>query len=640
MRRLMVAIAAVVASLALPGQALAAPGDLLGTVTLPGNGSCSVAGAFDGKHYLTIQTDSGGGCASSTLLVYQPPAGGNGAATLVSTKSIVDSNGSPVVVSALAWDPNRKKVWGAFSGQVWLIDLGDPGVSGSATASLQFSPTVGGIELIDGLAYDAGDDTLYYSPDVNCSAFQFSLGTGANPPLGTLMNTVTPKNAAGTSDCLVSGVAVGSGNSLYIGRDGAAEIRRVDKTTGAFISQFATTSGRVEELTCDPVTYAPKEAILAKHAFDGLYEAFEVDPGTCPLPGVDLSLTKTAAPDPVMAGGTLTYTITVTNNGPGDSSSSTVTDPLPPGVAFSSATPSTCAEVAGTVTCSLGPLAAGASTTITIVVTVQPTATGTLTDTATVTGADTDPVPDNNSATATTQVEAVPQGLDHFMCYQAHQVGDEFHARRVHLRDQFETAWFVVDRPAGLCNPADKNHEGVMNPRAHLTCYDIHAVRHRDDDDDDARRVVVRNQFGKERLVVTKPRTLCLPASKRLDRHDPGRPPTTLDHFKCYTAAGKAPHPGLAVRVRDEFGSSRLKVLKPALLCNPVSKNGTKIQHPREHLVCYTISPRELARRSVTIRNQFGRARWWVGRAETLCVPSTKRELHHEDDDAAGRLRR
>jgi Ca2+-binding RTX toxin-like protein len=175
-------------------------------------------------------------------------------------------------------------LWGAYLNNVYLIDMGDPTVSGDALATFQFNPNVGGIGLIDGLAWDSSDDTLYHSPDIDCSVYQFSLGTGGNPPLGTLMNTVTPKNAGGVADCDVSGVAIGSANSLYIGRNGNNEIRRVDKTTGAFVSTFATTAGRVEDLVCDPVTYAPLEAVLAKDAFMSLYEAFEVEAGTCPLP--------------------------------------------------------------------------------------------------------------------------------------------------------------------------------------------------------------------------------------------------------------------------------------------------------------------------------------------------------------------
>jgi Ca2+-binding RTX toxin-like protein len=308
MKRLTLVVVALMAFLLLPGTAQAVPGDLLGTVTLPGNGACSVAGTFDGTYYMTIQSDV---CVSDTLQVYEPPVGGNGAATLVSTKTIVNGGGSPVDISALAWDPGRGMVWGAYADGVWLIDIGDPTVSGDAVATFQFNPGVSGSSLIDGLAYDGGDDTLFHSPDADCNVYHFSLGTGANPPLGSLMNTVVPKNAAGVSDCLVSGVVVGSGNTLYIGRDGAAEIRRVDKTTGAFISQFATTAGRVEDLTCDPVTYQPKEAILAKDAFSGLYEAFEVEPGTCPLPQpVVLELTPETAENAVGASHTVTATLT------------------------------------------------------------------------------------------------------------------------------------------------------------------------------------------------------------------------------------------------------------------------------------------------------------------------------------------
>ncbi len=252
----------------------AAAGDLLGTVPLPGNGACSVAGTFDGTYYMTINSDF---CSGQTIGIYLPPADGNSSATLVSNKSIVNSSGDSVTISALAWDPSRSMLWGAYGNDVYLINISDPTVSGDALAELQFNPNVGGLPLVDGLAYDASDDSLYYSPDVDCNVYHFS-------SLGVLMNTITPKNSSGDSDCRVSGVVVGSNNTLYIGRDGFNEIRRIDKTTGDFISNFATTVGRVEDLTCDPVTYAPKEAILAKDAYIGLYEAFEVEPGTCPLP--------------------------------------------------------------------------------------------------------------------------------------------------------------------------------------------------------------------------------------------------------------------------------------------------------------------------------------------------------------------
>ena len=37
-----------------------------------------------------------------------------------------------------------------------------------------------------------------------------------------MMNTVSPQNAGGVADGLVSGVAIGGGNTLYIDCNGAA----------------------------------------------------------------------------------------------------------------------------------------------------------------------------------------------------------------------------------------------------------------------------------------------------------------------------------------------------------------------------------------------------------------------------------
>ena len=290
--RRLVGLALILAIMALGvGVVLAQPGTLLGTVTLPGNGGVSVGGTFDGTYYIAPRFAPG-----DTLDIYLPPPGGNGAATLVATKTLVDAVDTPVEVSAISWDASRNMLWGTYGdpANVYLIDIGDPTVGGDALATLQFSFAHGGITLIDGLAWDTNDDTLYLSPDVDDNVYHLALD-------GTLLNTVTPMNAAGEADGLVSGVAIGADNTLYIGRNGEAEIRRVDKTTGAWIADFATTSGRVEDLVCDPVTYAPNEAILAKDAFSGLYEAFEVEPGTCPLPPqmVSIDVRPQSCPNPV-----------------------------------------------------------------------------------------------------------------------------------------------------------------------------------------------------------------------------------------------------------------------------------------------------------------------------------------------------
>ena len=128
----------------------------------------------------------------------------------------------------------------------------------------------------------------------------------------------------------------------------------------------------------------------------------------------DLSVTKTDAPDPVVAGSNLTYTIGVTNLTAAEATTVALSDTLPAGTTFVSlASPVgwTCSTPAvggtGTVSCTIATLPASGSASFTLVVNVAaatPNAT-IVTNTASVTSAD-DPVPGNNSATTTTTVSA------------------------------------------------------------------------------------------------------------------------------------------------------------------------------------------------------------------------------------------
>ncbi len=123
----------------------------------------------------------------------------------------------------------------------------------------------------------------------------------------------------------------------------------------------------------------------------------------------DLAITKVDSADPSRAGRDLTYTITVTNNGPNPATGVTVTDTLPSGLTArsSSASQGSCSGTA-TVTCALGDLASGASATVRIV--VRPSSAGTITNTASVAGNQPDPNGANNSATQGTTISAAPAG--------------------------------------------------------------------------------------------------------------------------------------------------------------------------------------------------------------------------------------
>ena len=94
----------------------------------------------------------------------------------------------------------------------------------------------------------------------------------------------------------------------------------------------------------------------------------------------DLSVTKVASDDPATAGTNITYTLMVTNNGPSNATGVVLTDTLPANTGFVSS-PDGCVEgPVGTVTCNVGALAAGASTTRDIVVLVNADVLGTITN--------------------------------------------------------------------------------------------------------------------------------------------------------------------------------------------------------------------------------------------------------------------
>lgn len=128
-------------------------------------------------------------------------------------------------------------------------------------------------------------------------------------------------------------------------------------------------------------------------------------PAGCPLLAADLSISKSASPDPAVAGSPLTYTVTVTNTGPGAASSVQVVEVLPGAVTFQST--SGCAEdPAGVPICTLGTISAGDNASYTVSTMVDPGASGTLVNSASVGAAEPDPNPGGESVELLTSVGA------------------------------------------------------------------------------------------------------------------------------------------------------------------------------------------------------------------------------------------
>lgn len=119
--------------------------------------------------------------------------------------------------------------------------------------------------------------------------------------------------------------------------------------------------------------------------------------------GAGVSISKVDSADPILVGDTLTYTLSVSNSGPSDALAVVVTDTLPAGVAFVSATPG---QTSGPnpLVWNLGTIPAGNSRTITVVTTVSPNTSGTIVNRAKAHSSTPDPNPGDNEASEPTLV--------------------------------------------------------------------------------------------------------------------------------------------------------------------------------------------------------------------------------------------
>lgn len=124
----------------------------------------------------------------------------------------------------------------------------------------------------------------------------------------------------------------------------------------------------------------------------------------------DVSVSLNDGPDPVIAGNSMTYSITVTNQGPGIAQNVVLTDSVPANttyVSFNQNTgPSFTCSGTSTVTCNIASLGNGVSATFTLAVDVSSsTPDGTILSNTPTVSADNDSNAGNNSDTETTTVE-------------------------------------------------------------------------------------------------------------------------------------------------------------------------------------------------------------------------------------------
>jgi hypothetical protein len=123
------------------------------------------------------------------------------------------------------------------------------------------------------------------------------------------------------------------------------------------------------------------------------------------------------------------------------------------------------------------------------------------------------------AALAVTMWLAAPQvaqaQLDHYQCYKVRdtKVPAKFLKRKGldQLNDQFGLSVVDVVKIQFLCNPVDKNGEGINDPNAHLVCYKTAKgqkfLKPRP-------VVEVSTQFQLNRVEPIKAQLLCVPSTK------------------------------------------------------------------------------------------------------------------------------
>lgn len=233
--------------------------------------------------------------------------------------------------------------------------------------------------LYPSIAVNAANDVL-----VGYSRFSTSQSPSANYSF---------RSSCDAANTLQSDTVLKAGEGLYFKTFGGGSNR-----WGDFSSTGVDPANDLDMWTIQEYAAAP--AAQGTNDGDGLWGTWW---GKVAGQSADLGIAVSDSPDPVTAGANLSYTITVTNNGPSQASGVSMTDALAAGASFVSATPSqgTCAGTSALV-CSLGNLANAATATITLVLAWN--SGGTKTNTASVASCSTDPASGNNSATATTAV--------------------------------------------------------------------------------------------------------------------------------------------------------------------------------------------------------------------------------------------
>jgi len=360
-----------------------------GTLTVQGTHTYAATGTDTAT--VVISDDSPGTASATATATFTVASTAVPVITAVSGPTITATEGTTFSSTAVATfsDTDGSAVASDFTATINWGD-GSSATAGTVTGSAG-SFTVGGSHL--------------YADEVSAGAASVVL-TQTTPSTAT--GTATGTAGAAEADVLAAGTAVtatATENGTFSGTvatftntgyptnpasDFTATINWGDSTSSTGTVSLASGTLTVAGSHVYSTTGTETVTIVLKDDAPGTASATATATITvsAPAPAPVLTIAKTGTPATIAAGGTETYTVTISNTGNLAATTTAFTDTLPAGETFVSATDSlggTVTNTNGTLSEAIGSLAASATDTITIVVTVGSSLAGTtVTNTASV----------------------------------------------------------------------------------------------------------------------------------------------------------------------------------------------------------------------------------------------------------------
>lgn len=384
--------------------------DLVGLVELENNGDTALASLVEALNtaagstlYAFVATGSVGGDVIRVGFIYKPAT-----VETVGDPALLDSS----VDSQFIDDRNRPVIAQTFrqkaTGGVVTVavnhlkskgtpcdDIGDPDL-GDGQGNCNVTRTTAAQALVNWLAGDptgSGDPDFLIIGDLNAYAME---------------DPITAIKAGGYTDLIRSFAGTDTYSFVFDGQAGyldhaLASSGLVAQVTGAGLWPINADELNIYDYNeeFNPTGFFDPAIPYRASDHDPVVLGLRLDRSAAPR-GADLAVTKSDDQDPVRVRQSLTYRLEVTNLGPDTARRVQVTDILPSGMQFVSASTRRCHHSNGVVSCALGRLRPGQSRMVTLRVT--PRSRGTLINTATVTASAPDPDLSNNVAFEDTEV--------------------------------------------------------------------------------------------------------------------------------------------------------------------------------------------------------------------------------------------